>query len=496
MRKIESVLVANRGEIALRIMRSLRELGIRTVAVYSDADRLAPFVCFADEAYRIGGPRATESYLNQESIIAVAHEARVQAIHPGYGFLSENAEFAELTERENLIFIGPGPQSIRMMGNKIQAKKLMVESGVPLVPGSLRDIQNPDDVRIAAEEMGYPVIIKASAGGGGKGMRVIYREDQIEDEMARAAGEAGAAFGDMALFVEKYIERPRHIEIQIFGDRHGNYIHLFERDCSIQRRHQKLIEEAPSAVLDADLRARMGEDAIRAAMACRYWGAGTVEFMLDADLNYYFLEMNTRLQVEHPVTEMITGLDLVKLQILVAQDEPLPFRQEDIKIHGHAIEVRVNAEDPDNDFLPDTGTLAHCELPSGPGVRVDDGYRAGLEVSVHYDPLMAKLIVWGSDRLEAIERMKRALGEYYLSGIKTTLEFARYVMNHPAFISAEHTTNFVSEYFQPGQRESTDDEKEVAILLAAWLKNKSDSGAILGPDSKPTGRNWKKRYKL
>lgn len=494
MGRINKLLVANRGEIALRILRSARELGIRTVAVYSDADRQAPFVRFADEAFRLGGPAAAESYLNGGRIIEIARAAGAEAIHPGYGFLSENAAFAEKVEENGLIFIGPSPESIRVMGDKLEAKKALRDFDVPMVPGSLAPMRDIGEARQFAGRLGYPVMLKASAGGGGKGMRIVHRAEDLDEEMKRAAGEARAAFGDPTLFMEKCILNPRHIEIQVLADMHGNCVHLFERDCSIQRRHQKLIEEAPSAVLDDALRTRMGAAAVQVAMACHYRGAGTVEFMFDADRNFYFLEMNTRLQVEHPVTELITGLDLVKLQIACAEGESLPFRQEDLSFRGHAIEVRVNAEDPENGFLPDSGVITHYEVPAGPGIRVDDGYRAGMEVPVYYDPMIAKLIAWGSNREEAIARMARAVDEYIISGVKTTLSFARYALAHEVFLQARHTTAFVSEHYRNTPEAEMPGEGRAAVLLAAWLLKRFREGRKpRAATARATGKGWKNR---
>jgi acetyl-CoA carboxylase, biotin carboxylase subunit len=496
MGRINKLLVANRGEIALRILRSARELGIRTVAVYSDADRQAPFVRFADEAFRLGGPAAAESYLNGDRIIEIARAAGAEAIHPGYGFLSENAVFAEKVEENGLIFIGPAPESIRIMGDKLEAKKALRDFDVPMVPGSLAPMRDIGEARRFADSLGFPVMLKASAGGGGKGMRIVHREEDLEEEMKRAAGEAQAAFGDSTLFMEKCILKPRHIEIQVLADMHGNCVHLFERDCSIQRRHQKLIEEAPSAVLDDALRSRMGMAAVQVAKACHYRGAGTVEFMFDADRNFYFLEMNTRLQVEHPVTELITGLDLVKLQIACAEGQSLPFCQDDLSFRGHAIEVRVNAEDPENAFLPDSGVITHYEVPAGPGIRVDDGYRAGMEVPVYYDPMIAKLIAWGSNREEAIARMVRAVDEYIISGVKTTLSFARFALSHEVFLQARHTTDFVPEHYRTASEPETPGEDRAVVLLSAWLLKRFREGRKpRAAAAKAAGNGWKSRLK-
>ena len=412
MSSIKKILVANRGEIALRVMRSARELGIKTVAVYSEADRHALHVRFADEAVFIGPPPSSESYLRMEKIIDAARKTGADAIHPGYGFLSENEDFAKLVEDEGLIFIGPSAKAIELMGSKLAAKAAVAKFNVPLVPGTSEPITDVNNAKKIASEIGYPVLIKASAGGGGKGMRIVEDEKSFEEQMERAISEATSAFGDGSVFIEKYITKPRHIEFQIFGDKHGNVVHLFERECSIQRRHQKVVEEAPSAILTPEKRKAMGEAAINVAKSCGYYGAGTVEFILDDKLNFYFLEMNTRLQVEHPVTEEITGLDLVKLQIKIAEGSPIPFKQEELKINGHAVEVRVYAEDPSNNFLPDIGTLQTYNRPQGHGIRVDDGFEQGMSIPFYYDPMIAKLICHAEDRAGAIEKMIRAIDEY------------------------------------------------------------------------------------
>lgn len=473
MAKITKILVANRGEIALRIMRTAREMGIKTVAVYSDADRNSLHVRYADEAVHIGPAPSSESYLRIDKILDAAHRTGATAIHPGYGFLSENEEFAHAVENNGLAFIGPSAEAIELMGNKLAAKAAVAKFNVPLVPGTSEPI---DDINVAialANKIGYPILIKASAGGGGKGMRIVEAESNFEEQMQRATSEAQSAFGDGSVFIEKYVTKPRHIEFQIFGDKHGNVVHLYERECSIQRRHQKVVEEAPSSVLTEALRKTMGEAAINVAKACGYFGAGTVEFILDDQLNFYFLEMNTRLQVEHPVTEQITALDLVKLQIRVAEGEELPFKQEDVKINGHAIEIRVYAEDPANNFLPDIGILQTYKRPQGLGVRVDDGFEQGMEIPFYYDPMIAKLICHADTRETAIEKMIRAIGDYEITGIETTLGFCDFVMNHPAFRSGDFNTKFVESYFTPAvlQQTSLDDEERIAVALAVKLTN-------------------------
>jgi propionyl-CoA carboxylase alpha chain len=471
MKQISKILVANRGEVALRIMRSAREMGIGTVAVYSQADRRALHVRFADEAVCIGPAPSAESYLNIPAILEAASRTGADAIHPGYGFLSENEQFAAAVQDAGLIFIGPSPKAIALMGSKLAAKAAVAAFGVPLVPGTSSPVKDAREAKALAAKIGYPVLIKASAGGGGKGMRIVQHEQDFDEQLARAVSEATSAFGDGSVFIEKYVTAPRHIEFQIFGDTHGNILHLFERECSIQRRHQKVIEEAPSSILTPELRQAMGEAAINVARAAEYYGAGTVEFILDENLNFYFLEMNTRLQVEHPVTEMITGLDLVKLQIRVAQGEKLPITQRDIHIHGHAIEARVYAEDPANNFLPDIGTLLTYRRPQGPGIRVDDGFEEGMEIPVHYDPMIAKLICHAGTRQEAIAKMLRAIDEYHITGVATTLPFCRFVLNHPAFCTGQFDTRFVEQHFRPEHMaaQNNEDIEALAAALAARL---------------------------
>ena len=476
MAKIHKMLVANRGEIALRVMRSAREMGIKTVAVYSEADRSALHVRFADEAVLIGLPPSSESYLRMDKIINAAKQTGSDAIHPGYGFLSENEDFARKVKEAGLIFIGPSAASIELMGNKLAAKAAVTKFKVPLVPGTAEPITDVSKAKKVAREIGYPILIKASAGGGGKGMRIVEKETEFEEQMDRAVSEATSAFGDGSVFIEKYIARPRHIEFQIFGDQHGNVVHLFERECSIQRRHQKVVEEAPSGVLTPELRKQMGEAAVNAAKAANYFNAGTIEFILDEKMNFYFLEMNTRLQVEHPVTEQITGIDLVKLQIQVAQGEKLPFRQEDLTIHGHAIEVRVYAEDPANNFLPDIGTLTTYKRPQGNGIRVDDGFEQGMTIPFYYDPMIAKMICHAQTRDQAIEKTVRAIDEYEITGVETTLGFCRFVMQHEAFRSCHFDTRFVENYFTPDVLKPKSDEAEEIIAAALAVRELGTNG--------------------
>ncbi|MBM3178680.1 MAG: acetyl-CoA carboxylase biotin carboxylase subunit [Bacteroidetes bacterium] len=493
MTAIKKVLVANRGEIALRIFRSLKEAGIATVAVFSEADRLSPHVRFADEAICIGPPTASASYLKSQIIINAALRTGAQAIHPGYGFLSENADFARQVTNAGLIFIGPSPESIEIMGSKLEAKRAAANFGVPLVPGTSEPISNPDHAERIATEIGFPVLIKASAGGGGKGMRLVEHASDFQMQLERAKSEAMSAFGDDSVFIEKFVKGPRHIEFQVLGDQHGNIVHLFERECSIQRRHQKVIEEAPSSILSESLRNEMGAAAVNAARSCGYFNAGTVEFILDENNHYYFLEMNTRLQVEHPVTEMVTGVDLVKLQIEIAEGKKLPFRQEDLTLKGHAIEARIYAEDPENQFLPDIGKLSIYRTPQGPGIRVDDGFQEGMEVPYHYDPLLAKLITYASDRQQAIERMIRALDEYQVVGVKTTIPFCRFAVDHQAFRSGNFDTAFIQKYFKPGEPSVNLSETELKLVAAigASLRSSLMANPVTETTSEPEVNPWR-----
>jgi acetyl-CoA carboxylase biotin carboxylase subunit len=464
---MQKILVANRGEIALRVMRTAHKMGIKTVAVYSEADRNSPHVRFADEAYCIGPAPSSQSYLRADKILEVAKACGAQGIHPGYGFLSENAGFAREVEAAGIAFIGPRPHSIEMMGSKLAAKEAAKKYQVPMVPGIEEAITDVEKAKEIGSRVGYPILIKASAGGGGKGMRVVEKEEDLAEQMQRAISEALSAFGDGSVFIEKYVSAPRHIEVQVIGDQHGNVVYLFDRECSIQRRHQKVVEEAPCAVLTPELRKAMGEAAVRVATSCDYVGAGTVEFLADEHLNFYFLEMNTRLQVEHPVTEWITGLDLVELQIRVARGEALPFKQEDLTITGHAVELRVCAEDPKNNFLPSVGRLNRYRPPQGPNIRVDDGYSEGMEVPIFYDPLLAKLVTYGKTREEAIQRMREAIAQYEVEGVATTLPFGQFVMDHPAFCSARFDTNFIKHYYTPELLHEVEKKQaEVAAITA------------------------------
>jgi len=464
---MKKLLVANRGEIAIRVMRTAKKMGIKTVAVYSTADRNAPHVKFADEAVLIGEAPSNQSYLLGDKIIEVAKSLHVDAIHPGYGFLSENAEFAEKAEQNNILFIGPKSKAIKVMGSKLAAKEAVKAYNIPMVPGTDEAITDISEAKKIAASIGFPILIKASAGGGGKGMRVVDKEADFESQMDRAISEALNAFGDGSVFIEKYVASPRHIEIQIMADNHGNVIHLFERECSIQRRHQKVVEEAPSAVLTPELREKMGQAAIKVAQACDYVNAGTVEFLLDDDHNFYFLEMNTRLQVEHPVTELISGTDLVELQIRVARNEVLPLEQKDLKIKGHAIELRVYAEDPLNDFLPSVGHLDVYQLPVGKNIRVDNGFEQGMDIPIYYDPMLAKLITYGETRDEAIQLMRNAISEYKVEGIQTTLPFGAFVCEHEAFTSGHFNTHFVKQFYSPEiLKAKQENEAKIAAKIA------------------------------
>ena len=492
---IKKILVSNRGEIALRIMKTAQIMGIKTVAVFSEADRNAPHVTFADEAVCIGPPPSNESYLLGDKIIKVAKELSVDAIHPGYGFLSENAEFAEKVEKSGMIFIGPKSHAIRVMGSKLAAKDAVKKYNIPMVPGTAEAITDISEAKKIAAEIGFPILIKASAGGGGKGMRIVENASEFEDQMKRAISEAENAFGDGSVFIEKFVTSPRHIEIQVLADNFGNTVHLFERECSIQRRHQKVVEEAPSSVLTPELRKQMGEAAVKVAKACDYVGAGTVEFLLDENKNFYFLEMNTRLQVEHPVTEQITGVDLVREQIEVARGKELSFKQENLKILGHSFEVRVYAEDPTNDFLPDIGDLVTYRTPKGPGVRVDDGFEEGMPIPIYYDPMIAKLVVHGATREEAIQRMRRAIDDYEITGVATTLPFCLFVMNHEAFVSGNFDTHFVQNHFEPEMLDQKNtDETEMAAILASFLK-KSSVSVVSSATQRPVSSSWRNNRK-
>ena len=462
--KMNKVLIANRGEIARRVLKTLKKMEISSVAVFSDSDRFAPHVLEADESVYLGASPSSESYLRQDAIIEACLKLGVDGVHPGYGFLSENAGFARKLKAAGITLIGPSPESMEVMGDKLSAKQAVKDYGVPLVPGVDEAVANVELGKKIAAEIGYPVLIKASAGGGGKGMRLVEREEDFEEQMHTAQSEARSSFGDDAVFIEKFVTKPRHIEIQVFADNFGNVVYLFERECSIQRRHQKVIEEAPSIVVSPELRRCMGEAAVNVCKACNYTGAGTVEFLLDADLNFYFLEMNTRLQVEHPVTEEITKTDLVEWQIRVARGEKLPKTQDELEIHGHAIEVRVYAEDTLNGFIPDIGQLNRYRIPTGRSVRVDDAFLEGMEIPIYYDPMIAKLVVWGKTREDAIRRCIEAIDDYQISGVKTTLDFGKYVLKHEAFVSGNFDTNFVKHYFSNPQVVNSAMEEEHRAL--------------------------------
>ncbi len=481
----KKVLIANRGEIAVRLIRACRELEIPSVAIYSEADRNALHVKSADEAYCVGPPPSAESYLVMDRIIDVARRAGADAIHPGYGFLAENPVFAQLCADNGITFVGPSPAAIEMMGHKTIARTTMMKADVPVVPGT-ELIADDTELARKALEIGLPVMIKAAAGGGGKGMRVVAKESEIQGAIRAARSEARSSFGDDAVYVEKYLEDPRHIEFQVLADRHGNVIHLFERECSIQRRHQKVIEEAPSMALDDELRERMGRAAVEAARAAGYWSAGTVEFLVDKHRNFYFLEMNTRLQVEHPVTEMITGVDIAKEMFSIASGEKLSITQEEVRMNGWALECRVYAEDPYNNFLPSPGKILALRIPNGPGVRDDSGVYAGYEVPLFYDPMISKLCAWGRNRKEAIDRMKRALREYVVKGIRTTIPFHLKVMDNEHFIAGDITTGFIGDKFILEPAEGSDQLRDVAIVAAA-LQTSRRRLETVAPSQAPGG---------
>ena len=494
MRSIKKVLIANRGEIALRIIRTCREMGVATVAIHSEADVESPFVLAADESVCVGPAPSSESYLLIDKVIGAAKSTGADAIHPGYGFLSENADFSEAVESAGLIFIGPKPQAIRVMGDKLSAKEAVSERNIPLVPGTDGAISDPEGALKEAERIGMPLIIKASAGGGGKGMRAVHDTSLLKEELSRAISEAERSFGNGAVFMERLVLKPRHIEVQVLADTHGNVLHLFERECSIQRRHQKVVEEAPSALLDSKLREEMGQCAVEVAKSCDYIGAGTVEFLVDEQKNFYFLEMNTRLQVEHPVTECITGVDLVREQIRIAEGHPISFKQEDLMISGHAVELRVYAEDASAGFLPDTGMLKRYSPPVGPGIRVDDGVEEGGEVSIHYDPMLSKLITHGPSREAAIDRMIQAIDDYDVVGVKTTLDFGRFACDHEAFRSGNFDTGFVNEYFTPEKliRELPVEDDVFAELVAGLSRRIKEN--YKAPEVLATSRSpWRNR---
>lgn len=495
MAKIRKILIANRGEIALRIIHTCRELDIKTVAVYSEPDAFSPHVLHADESVFIGEAASSQSYLVIDKIIDAAKQTGADAIHPGYGFLSENAAFAERCKKEKIIFIGPEPEAIRLMGDKTQARELVTKHNIPTPPGLKSELKNIEEARKVADEIGYPILVKAAAGGGGKGMRIVHKKEEFESSIKGAKSEAKNAFGDDRIYIEKYLEEPRHVEFQIMSDTHGNFVHLFDRECSVQRRHQKVIEEAPCALLTDELRAKMAESAIKAAKACDYVGAGTIEFLVDKHLNYYFLEMNTRLQVEHPVTEMITGIDLVAAQILVAEGKQLPFKQEDLSINGHAIECRIYAEDPADNFLPSTGTLTKHRVPTGSGVRVDAGVEEGQEVTINYDPMISKLTVHAPTRDLARKKMLRALQEYEIAGCKTTIPFCEFTLNHPQFINAKYDTHFVPDHFNAKELQSELKEADIAALATVLLKSRNQNGQTQTRNHSSEAKNlwWKNR---
>jgi len=488
------ILVANRGEIAVRVMRACDEMGIWTIAVYSDADREALHVLYAREAYRIGPPPPAESYLHIGRILEAARGSGAQAIHPGYGFLAENPEFARACRAAGFVFIGPSPEAMEAMGDKVKAREIMSRAGVPVVPGTPALAGDAAEVARHAGEIGYPVLLKAAAGGGGKGMRLVRAAAELPSLLAQARGEARSSFGDDRVFVEKFVERPRHIEVQILADSHGHCIHLGERECSIQRRHQKLIEECPSAIVDEATRSRIGELAVRAARAAGYTSAGTVEFLRGQDGSFYFMEVNARLQVEHPVTEMVTGVDLVKEQIRIAAGGALSVAQDDIVLRGHAVECRIIAEDPARNFMPAPGKIRSLEVPSGPGIRYDGGTYSGYQVPVHYDPLLSKLVAWGGDRREAIARMARALHEYRIEGLDTSITFHRKVMKHPAFLEGDLSTAFLEEHpelLAPEQNPWLDEVALVAASVAHFRRAEQSSARGLEAGSTPRRSAWK-----
>jgi acetyl-CoA carboxylase biotin carboxylase subunit len=499
IKEIKNILIANRGEIAVRIIRSAKEMGIRTFAIFSEVDRKMPHVRFADQAYCIGKATPSETYLQKGRIIEIAKKFKVDAIHPGYGFLSENAEFAQMVIDAGIIFIGPAPSAIKSMGDKTEARRLVKNAGVPIVPGTDKPIASAAEAIEFAGRFGFPILLKAAGGGGGKGMRIVHDENQIASAFRSAQSEANSAFGDNRIYIEKYLENPRHIEFQILADEHGNAIHLGERECSIQRRHQKIIEESPSVIISPDMRFNMGEAAIKAALSAGYVNAGTIEFLIDKTMNYYFLEMNTRLQVEHPVTEMVTGIDIVKEQICIAEGKQIKFSQKEIQFRGHAIECRIYAEDPENDFLPSIGEIAKLQPPQGFGVREDRGVDQGNEISVFYDPMISKLIVWSSSRDEAINKMTRALREYIIIGVKTNIKACEWIINHPRFIKGDFDTHFISDSFKiHGENiNSAKTSHAIAATVAFLRKYKSmkNKNFEAEADSKSSVSNWgRKRY--
>ncbi|MEW6003710.1 MAG: acetyl-CoA carboxylase biotin carboxylase subunit [Stygiobacter sp.] len=492
---IKRILIANRGEIAHRIIKACRELNITSIAIYSEADKNSLHVRRADEAYLIGPPPANESYLNKEKIIELAKKVKADAIHPGYGFLSENYEFIELVEKSGIIFIGPSSASVKLMGGKTEARTLMKQNNVPIVPGTTEPISNIEEGKKIAKEIGYPIMLKAVSGGGGKGMRKVFSQQEFENAFNLATSESKKAFGNSEVYIEKYIENPKHIEVQILADKHGNYLHLFERECSMQRRHQKVIEEAPSITINENIRKKITQTAIQAAKACNYYNAGTIEFLLDKNKNFYFLEMNTRLQVEHPVTEMITGFDIVKEQIKIAEGKELSIKQEDLNIFGHAIECRIYAEDVENNFSPSTGKITLHRLTSGPGIRIERGIDVSSDVPIYYDPMLAKVIAWGSNREEAIARMKRALSEYQICGVITNIPFYKWILSQEEFLDGSFDINFIENKFIPlipnKWKENLPEEyEEVIASLSALLKEeKKNNSASYNKSKKSSWRN-------
>lgn len=495
MKKFKKILIANRGEIAVRVIRACREMNITPVAVYSEADRKALHVRLADEAYYLGPSKPSQSYLNIEKIIEIAKRAKVPALHPGYGFLAENPLFVKRCEEEDIVFIGPSSEPMEIMGKKTYSRQKMVKAGVPIIPGTLESVKDEKDLQQKAEEVGYPLLLKASAGGGGKGMRMVEREKDLLSSFRMAQSEAQSSFDDASIYIEKYIDEPHHIEIQILADHFGNIVYLGERECSIQRRYQKVIEETPSPLLDEETRKNMGAIAVKAAAAVNYRNAGTVEFVVDRERRFYFLEMNTRLQVEHPITEMVTGIDLVKSQIEIASGSPLTFSQEDIRPKGFSLECRIYAEDPENNFMPSPGKIIHLQSPAGGvGIRDDNGVYEGYEVPLEYDPLLSKLITWGMTRSEAIHRMLRALSEYQIYGIKTTIPIFKQILLHPKFLKGEYNTHFIPEMEK--EREGADGEEKIAALIAAGVKSYVDGKK--GPLTlrKQKESNWKFQGRL
>lgn len=493
---IKKILIANRGEIAVRIIRACKELGITAAAVYSDVDLKSLHAKLADESYHIGPSPATESYLNSKKIISIAKKIKADAIHPGYGFFAENADFIKECEKEGITFIGPSSKSVAMMGNKTEARKIMAKHKVPIVPGTVKPISSLNEGLKEAEKVGYPLLLKAAAGGGGKGMRKITSAKEFKSAFEATKRESLKAFASDEIYIEKFIENPKHIEVQIFADKHGNFVHLFERECSIQRRHQKIIEESPSSFVDDATRKKITTAAINAAKACKYVNAGTVEFLMDAKKNFYFLEMNTRLQVEHPVTELITGFDLVKEQIAVASGKKLSFKQSDIKMNGHAIECRVYAEDPVNNFLPTTGQFYEYIEPAGPGIRVDSGFNSSSEISVFYDPLISKVVAWAKNRNDAIERMKRALGEYHIAGVSNNLQFLLLIIDHKDFKSGKFDINFLNasfmKSFQKLEKKKAKNEMEIVAAAFASLIKRESAVTVSGNNSANTSR-WQEQ---